>query len=255
MDYYQNPLGVVPYVPKHQNNHMVCGMADGTKQSIEMAVLGNAKGYYPLKRGMYGPTTTKQQLIKTFDELVDLSSLQGSYVDFVFGINGVDQGGGVFVIAYRDTPHIQEDMQYLKKGEGPFYLFFRDHHLCYFEAVSSIAEAVLFNTSTFYPKTWLIDVIAVAKRDLSPGIKLDGLGGYDCFGIVERADRAAQEKALPVGLAEFATVTKSLKKGEPITYDSVELEDALAVKLRKEQESRVAAQKRKERCLKEAVNL
>jgi len=67
LDVHQDPTGVKPFVPSHQSTHMVCGMADGTKQSIEMAVLGNAGGYYPLKKGMYGPTTTKQNLIKTFE--------------------------------------------------------------------------------------------------------------------------------------------------------------------------------------------
>jgi len=236
LDLHQNPAGVKPFVPSHQDTHMVCGMADGTKQSIEMAVLGNAFGYYPLKRGMYAPTTTKQNLIKTFDELVNLKSLKGTYVDFVFGINGVDQGAGVFVIAYRDGKHIIEDMKFLKKGDGPFYLFFRDHHLCYFEAISSIAEVTLFGTSTFFPKGRFIDVISVAKRDLAPDQNLDGIGGYDCYGLVERADKAAAEKLLPIGLAAFATVKKKITQDSPITYDMVEVSDNLVAKLRKEQE-------------------
>lgn len=236
LDVHQNPTGVRPFVPSHQSAHMVCGMADGTKQSIEMAVLGNARGYYPLKRGMYGPTTTKQGLIKAFDDLVNLRSLEGTYVDFVFGIKGVDQGGGVFVIAHKDSPHTKEDMKFLKKGEGPFYLFFRDHHLCYLEAVSTIAEAVLFNISTFFPKGRYIDVMSVAKRDLAPGQKLDGIGGHDCYGEVERAEIAAKEKFLPVGLAKFATVTKNVHRDAPITYDAVALDDNIVVEIRREQE-------------------
>ena len=236
MDVHQDPIGVKPFVPSHQDAHMVCGMADGTKQSIEMAVLGNAKGYYPLKRGMYGPTATKRDLIKTFDDLVNLKSLKGTYVDFVFGITGVDQGAGVFLIAHRDTPHTQEDMKFLKKGEGPFYLFFRDHHLCHFEAISSIADVTLFNTSTFFPKGRYVDVISIAKRNLKAGQKLDGIGGYDAYGIVERADVTAQEKILPIGLAEFATVNKNISKDTPITYSDVDLSDNLICKLRREQE-------------------
>lgn len=236
LDVHQNPIGVKPFVPSHQDTHMVCGMADGTKQSIEMAVLGNAFGYYPLKRGMYGPTASKHNLIKTFDDLANLKSLKGTYVDFVFGIKGVDQGAGVFVIAHKESPHVKEDMEFLKKGAGPFYLFFRDHHLCYFEAISSIAETVLLGISTFFPKGRYIDVISIAKRDLVPGQKLDGIGGYDCYGIVERADIVSENGFLPIGLSGFSAVKKEIPKDTPITYDMVELSPNLAVKLRKEQE-------------------
>ncbi len=236
LDVHQNPTGVKPFVPSHQDGHMVCGMADGTKQSIEMAVLGNAYGYYPSKRGMYGSTTTKNTLIKTFDDLVGLKSLKGTYVDFVMGINGVDQGAGVFIVAHRDTPHTKDDMKFLKKGDGPFYLFFRDHHLCYFETLPSIAEAVLFGMPTFFAKGRYVDVMSVAKRDLEPGQKLDGIGGYDCYGLVERAEIVAENKFLPVGLAGFSTINKKIPKDTPITYDAVELSDNLVVKLRREQE-------------------
>ena len=237
LDIHQDPDGVKPFVPSHQNAHMVCGMADGTKQSIEMVVLGNAYGYYPLKRGMYGPTTTKQNLIKSFDELVDLKSLKGTYCDFVFGINGVDQGAGVFVIAHRGDKHTIDDMKFLKKGDGPFYLFFRDHHLCYFEALTSIAEVMLFGLSTFYPKGRYSDLITMAKRDLKAGQMLDGIGGYDCYGFVERADVADKEKILPMGLSPYARVTKDIPKDSPVTYDMVELEDNMIVNLRKEQDA------------------
>ena len=47
MDIHQDPINVKPFVPSHQSNHMVTAMADGTKQAIEMVVLGNAYGYSP----------------------------------------------------------------------------------------------------------------------------------------------------------------------------------------------------------------
>jgi len=236
LDVHQDPVGVKPFVPSHQSAHMVCAMADGTKQSFEMAALGNAFGYYPLKRGMYGPTTSKQNLINAFNDLVDLKSLKETYVDFVEGIKGVDQSAGVFIVAHREGPHIKEDMQFLKKGEGPFYLFFRDHHLCYIEAFRSIAKAVLFGMADFVAKGRFIDVISIAKRNLEPGQDLDGLGGFDYYGQVEKADEAAAKRYLPVGLAEFAKTKQKITKDTPITYDMVELSDNLVVRLRREQE-------------------
>ena len=41
-----------------------------------------------------------------------------------------------------------------------------------------------------------------AKRDLKAGEVLDGLGGYDTYGVAERADVTAAENLLPMGVAE-----------------------------------------------------
>jgi len=237
LDYYQTPKGVEPFVPSNQDIKKICSFADGSKQSCEMVSLGNAFGFFPLKRGMYGPKTiSKQELIRTFFSVMDLDSKENSYVDFIMGLDGVDQGAGVFIIAHKEGPGVKEDLRYLKKGLGPYYLFFRDHHLCYLEAISSIAEAVLFKIPTFHSKGRFSDVIAIAKRDLEGGKRLDGIGGYDCYGLIEKVDITSKENLLPLGLAEYATLKQSIPKDTPITYDMVELDDNLVVRLRKEQD-------------------
>jgi len=236
VDHAQTPSGVMPFVPAGQNPVQLCANADGSKQSFEMAILGNAFGYRPLRRGMHGPRTTKADLVRDFEKLVDISGLDGTAVDFVMGIDGVDQGGGVFVVARRDGEPARSDMLYLKKGPGPNYLFFRDHHLCYFESASSIAEAVLFRSATLAPAGRFMEVIAVAKRPIAAGQRLDGIGGYDCYGLAETAAAAAREGCLPQGLAEFATARVPIAKDAPITYEMVELDDAPAVRLKSEQD-------------------
>jgi predicted homoserine dehydrogenase-like protein len=236
LDYYQTPAGVLPFVPPGQNPVQLCANADGSKQSFEMTILGNAFGYFPLKRGMCGPRTDKSSLIKTFNGIISLEKIKGTVVDYVMGIDGIDQGGGVFVVAGRNDRYTKDDMHYLKKGEGPFYLFFRDHHLCYFESLSSIAEAVLFNTASLSPKGRYTDVVALAKRPLPAGHKLDGIGGYDCYGLVEKASVVSKENLLPLGLAEFATLRKNIVKDTVITYDMVDIKENKFTELRKEQE-------------------
>lgn len=237
LDVYQTPEGVKPFVPKGQNPFLTCSFADGTKQAFELASAANAFGFSLFKRGMIGLSTKKQDLIKDFDSAVNLKSLNSGYVDFVMGINGIDQEGGIFVIARSDDEKVRSDLKYLKKGDGPFYLFFRDHHLCYFESASSIAEAALLKTATMAPKEWRVDVIAVAKRDIKKGQKLDGIGGFDCYGVIEKADISRAENLLPMGLAGFATAKADIKKDSPITYSDVILEDNIATQLRKEQDS------------------
>jgi predicted homoserine dehydrogenase-like protein len=128
-------------------------------------------------------------------------------------------------------------MKHYKKGPGPYYLFYRDHHLGSIEAVSTIAEAVLFKSAGLTQQVWCAEVIALAKRDLPAGKKLDQRGGYDYYGLMEKAEIAAKENLLPIGLAEFATLTCDVSKDQVITNDMVELEDNLVVQLRKEQDS------------------
>ncbi|HRH94920.1 MAG TPA: hypothetical protein PLB55_03250 [Prosthecobacter sp.] len=236
LDTRQTPAGAIPFTPQGQSPTHVCSYADGSKQALELAVVANAFGMPPLKRGMFGPTTTKSQLVNSFCSLVDFESLNHGIVDYVMGINGIDQGAGVFVVASREGSHIASDMEYLKKGKGPNYLFFRDHHLCYLEAASSIAEAVLFSVPTMVPKGRYADVVAVAKRDIPAGQKLDGIGGYDCYGLIEKADVVANDRLLPLGLTEFATLRKKVSAGELITHEMVGLEDNLAVRLRRDLE-------------------
>ncbi|MFC1814229.1 hypothetical protein ACFL03_16220 [Thermodesulfobacteriota bacterium] len=241
LDHYQTPQGVIPWVPEGGDPYMWSAAADGSKLSLELSVVANAFNYPPLKRGMYGPGTKKSELINTFHELINLDSLDNGHIDYTMGTTEPDMGGPVFVVAYAQDNRLKAEMKYCKKGSGPYYLFFRDHHLCSIEAPSTIAEAVLFNSASLCPRVWCSDVITLAKTDLSSGKKLDLMGGYDYYGQVEKAEVAAQEQFLPIGLAEFATLRCDVKKDEVITYDMVDLEDNLAVQLRKEQEISVVA--------------
>jgi predicted homoserine dehydrogenase-like protein len=235
-DLLQTPAGVAPYVPEGQNPKKICSFTDGSKQSLELTVVANSFGFYPLKRGMYGPETGKQNLVTAFRELVDFDTLKGGYIDFTLGPTDPDQGGPVFIIAYNNDPKVRAALKVLKRGPGPYYLFFRDYHMCHIEAGSTIAEAVLFKQAGLYSRGRYVDTIAVAKRDLKAGLRLDGIGGFDVYGLVERAAIAAEEKLLPLGLCEFATLKTDLHRHRAITYDMVDLDDNPVVRLRKEQE-------------------
>lgn len=237
IDPHQDPVGVRPFVLPGHDLNKVCAFADGTKQAMELAVVGNAFGLRPAVRGMHGPRTSKPELVATFDRLVGLDTLSGGIVDYVLGIDGVDQGAGVFVIARRDSPGFSQDMQYLKKGAGPNYLFFRDHHLCHMEALSSLVEAACFGVATLRPAGWECEVCAVAKRGLRAGRRLDGLGGFDVYGVLDSAEAAREGRLLPAGLAGFATLTADAVADQPLTSDMVELEDNLVTRLRREQDA------------------
>jgi len=186
---------------------------------------------------MYGPETKKSDLIATFDRRVNLRSLDGGHIDYTLGTTEPNMGGPVFVVAYTQDDRLQAEMAHYKKGQGPFYLFFRDHHIGSIEAPATIAEAVLFGSAALCPKVWCSEVITLAKKDLKAEKRLDIMGGYDYYGLAERADIAHAEKILPIGLAEFATLTRDVKKDGVITFEDVDLEDNLATRLRQEQDA------------------
>jgi predicted homoserine dehydrogenase-like protein len=79
--------------------------------------------------------------------------------------------------------------------------------------------------------------VAYAKRDLQPGEKIDALGGFTVYGMIERADKARQYGEVPLGLVVGGTIVRTVKAHEPIHYDEIELsQNQLIYRLRKEQD-------------------
>ena len=237
LDHYQTPQGVMPWVPAGGNPHMISAAADGAKTGMELSVVANAFNYPPLQRGMHGPTTDKAGLIEAYRRVADLDALDGGHIDFTLGTTEPGMGAPVFVVAYSDDPWLAREMKHYKKGPGPYYLFFRDHHLGSIEARATIAEAALFASAALTPRVWCSEVITMAKRDLRAGARLDEIGGYDYYGVAERANVAATDGLLPAGLACFATLLCDVAKDEPIRYEHVELEDNVALELRRLQDA------------------
>jgi predicted homoserine dehydrogenase-like protein len=217
---------------------MASAAADGTKHSLEMCTVANATGHLPAAPGMVGPTTSLETLIADFDELGLLS--QGPIVDYTLGIPN-----GVFVV-FRgdDDPALPADFSYLKMGDGPYYLLHRPHVLIHNEAPLSAAEAVLFGSASVAPRgAPVAEVAAYAKRDLAAGQRLDGIGGFDCYGLIVRADHARRDHLLPVGLASYARLTRPIAKDEPIPSDAVDFEDDnLVLQLRRDQDALFASE-------------
>jgi predicted homoserine dehydrogenase-like protein len=80
--------------------------------------------------------------------------------------------------------------------------------------------------------------MAVAKKDLRAGERLDDFGGFTFYGVIDRAEEAQRENALPVGLAPYARMKRDLPQDHLITWEDVTLEDNLLVRLRCEQDGR-----------------
>jgi predicted homoserine dehydrogenase-like protein len=84
--------------------------------------------------------------------------------------------------------------------------------------------------------------VTIAKKDLYPGESIDGIGGFCVYGAVETYAHAKAAGMVPVGLINDETkVIKPVKKGVPLTYGDILLDEGSPVlKMRRTQEEFIA---------------
>ncbi len=217
------------------NPRMLTSFIDGTNTMIEMSVVANATGFIPDIRGCHGPDAE----LKTLPQLFSLKSQGGilnkyGIVDFVKGV-----APGVFAVISSEKPIVNEQMRFLKMGDGPNYILYRPYHLTSLETPISVARAYLDKVATIAPLNQRpsAEVITIAKRDLKAGETLDSIGGYTVYGSLETYDIAKQENLVPIGLInENTKVIKDVKMGDTITYEDILLDNSYICKLRREQD-------------------
>jgi predicted homoserine dehydrogenase-like protein len=230
---YRNPETQREFAAKHQQKPaMVASFADGSKLAIESAIMGNAMGFVPGRRGMYGHQCAHVKELLTKFSVNDFTN--GGLVDFVLG---AEPHTGAFVVGYNDHPVKRTYMSYFKMGDGPLYVFYTPYHLPHIQLPHSVARAVLFKDATLAPAGRPVcDTLAVAKRDLKAGEVLDGMGGFTCYGLVDSYEACRRDDLLPMALSVGCRLKHDVPKDQPIGYRDVELpKDRLCDKLRAEQ--------------------
>ena len=244
-DHYRTPETQRQFAAQWgQTPEMVTSFADGTKISMEQALVANALGMSIAAPGMLGPQHEGHvdDLRGYFEREVGLERLRelGGVVDYVVGAS---PSPGVFVLAANDDPEREVYLRYGKLGQGPLYSFYVPYHLTALEAHLSAARVALFRDDVVSPRPEAprVEVVAHAKRDLRAGETVDGLGGFCTYGACARADLAVGAM-LPVGIAEGARLRNDVARDAVLRYDDVELpEDRLVVRLRREQDARFGA--------------
>lgn len=221
-----------------QNNmsaKMLASFVDGTKTMVEMTSIGNAISFAPEVRGAYGPKCTVNDLPKVFVPQADGGIFKHTKaVDYAVGV-----APGVFVIITTDQPKIIKDLKYLRLlGHDNYWALYRPYHLANLETPITVANVVLDQRETLVTlRKPVAETITMAKRDLKAGEKVDALGGFTVYGIIEKADTAHQEGLLPLGLAVGAELKNDVAMGTPIRYVDVNLDESqLIVQLRQEQD-------------------
>jgi predicted homoserine dehydrogenase-like protein len=206
-----------------QKPSMVTSFADGTKISFEQAIVANATGMTVARRGMHGHTVAPGTPIMEAAKLWDADELLAGpgIVDYVVGAS---PGPGVFVLGTIEHPRQRHYLNLYKLGEGPIYCFYTPTHLCHFEVPTTIARAVLFRDAAIAPLAGpLVEVVALAKRDLAAGEEIDELGGYTVYGEAETAAATAAGGLLPIGVAVGCRLRHAVPKDRVLTYADVEL--------------------------------
>ncbi|OYR13928.1 1-deoxy-D-ribulose 5-phosphate reductoisomerase [Brucella grignonensis] len=202
---------------RNMNVRLLVEFIDGSKTMVEMAAIANATGLVPDIAGMHGPRASIDQLSSTLIPQADGGVLSKSgVVDYSIG-KGVSPG--VFVVAKMDHPRLNERLEDLKIGKGPYFTFHRPYHLTSLEVPLTVARAVLHGKSDMVPLPKPVaEVCAVAKKDMQPGDKLDAIGQYCYRSWIMTTPEARAAAAIPCGLLQNGTVTAPIKKGELITY-------------------------------------
>lgn len=236
VDYYRNPDTQRAFAEKYdQDVRKVTSFADSTKLSMEATVLANATGFHAGRRGMYGPAC--QNVREMADLLPADQMLKTGLVDYALG---AAPHTGAFVIVHEESQLKKAQLSYYKLGNGPFYVFYTPFHLPHIQIASTIGRAVVCRDATVAPLAGPVcEVVAVAKRNLKAGERLDGIGGFCTYGLIDNAAAARSAGALPIALSEGRVLNRDVSKDEVLTFEVVEsLSDGVVERLWREQNQR-----------------
>ena len=234
VDYYRTPDTQRAFAEKHgQDVLKTTSFADSTKLSMETTVLANATGFRAGRRGMYGPPC---EHVRELTRLLPSDQmLSTGLVDYAVG---AAPHTGAFVIVHEDSPLKRTQLAYYKLGEGPFYVFYTPFHLPHIQIASTIGRAVTLQDATVAPLDGPVcEVLATAKRDLKAGERLDGIGGFCTYGLIDNSRTARVENALPIALSEGCVMRRNVAKDATLSLNDVDepRRDALVTSLWREQ--------------------
>ena len=219
IDHYRTPETQKAFAEKYdQDVKKVTSFADATKLSMETTVLANATGFHVGRCGMYGPACTH---VKDLAHLLPADQmLDTGLVDFALG---AEPHTGAFVIVHEESALKKAQLSYYKLGDGPFYVFYTPYHLPHIQVASTIGRAVIHHDPTVTPIAGPVcEVVTVAKRDLKAGERLDGVGGFCTYGLIDNTAEARAMTALPIGLSEGCVLRRNVPKDDVITFHDIE---------------------------------
>lgn len=221
---------------KGMADHMLAAFQDGTKTMAEMNLLSNAMGFVPDVVGMHGIKGDLDSVLH------DLNTKENGGILNQFGVVEYVDGlaPGIFVIVKGQNENVRHELSYLmKKGERDHHILYRPFHLASLETPMTIAKAILNHDTAIVPRGAPVsETVAVTKKVIKAGERLDGIGGFCVRGVLETHQDMKKNSHIPIGLISGNVVAKrDIAKGTFITEDDVSLDETTTVwKLRKLQD-------------------
>jgi predicted homoserine dehydrogenase-like protein len=230
------------------NSQMFNSFLDGTKSAIEMAAIANACGLDVASDGLRFPPCGVDDLAQVLRPEAEGGKVPGK--GMVEVVSSLERDGqpvfrdlrwGVFVII--EAPNAYSAACFAQYGlktdeSGRYAAMYKPFHLIGMELGISVLSAALRGEPTGQSREFRADAVAVAKRDLAPGDRLDGEGGFTVWGKCMPAKESVAMRALPIGLAHGVRLVRAVPRDRVLTYDDVEaLPDSEALALRRETEA------------------
>jgi predicted homoserine dehydrogenase-like protein len=233
------------------NSQMFNSFLDGTKSAIEMAAIANACDLAVPEDGLGFPPCGVDDLAHVLRPRAVGGQVEGR--GMVEVVSSLERDGrpvfrdlrwGVYVVL--EAPNDYAAACFRQYGlpvdsTGRYAAMYKPFHLIGLELGISVLSAALRGEPTGQSRAFRGDAVAVAKRDLQPGDRLDGEGGYTVWGRLMPAKRSVEIGALPIGLAHGVKLKRPVKAGAVLTYADVEAQpESLALELRRETEDMTA---------------
>src|SRR3954469_25951800 len=224
------------------NPQMFNSFLDGTKSAIEMAAIANAADLSVPRDGLGFPPCGVDDLPEVLrggraldrDGMVEVvSSLERDgrpvFRDLRWGVYVVLRAENDYAAACFRQYGLATDQS------GRYAAMYKPFHLIGLELAISVLNAALRGEPTGAARAWRGDPVAVAKRTLKSGGKLDGEGGYTVYGKLVPAARSRAEGALPIGLAHGVKLRREVPAGAIVREPDVVLdESAPAIRIRRQ---------------------
>jgi predicted homoserine dehydrogenase-like protein len=232
------------------NLSLYASFCDGSKTNEECCMIANATGLVPDTRGMHGPSTTYAEFAQKVPQLLDVKENGGllsrsGVVERIVPSEGASAQPVWCFVVVRIKNEMQRVFMTTMSGLGAVLtgdsskigakpqdtnnmttgIFYTPYHYCSVQAPISIALAVVDGRATIAPKgeRRVADVMALAKKDLSVGEIIDEIGGECIAGRVDLASVVKSGNYLPFALGRGAKLVRSVKAGDYVRYDDVDL--------------------------------
>ena len=234
------------------NPKMFNSFLDGSKPSIESTAVANATGLAVPSTGLLYPPASIADI-----PFVTRPKYEGGVLEqkgMVEVISSLETDGrvipydirmGVWVTVEGETDYVRhcfEEYNAHTDPSGRYFTLYKRWHLIGLEVGYSVASLALRREPTGVATCWNADVVATAKRDLQPGDRLDGEGGYTVWGKLTPAAASLRAGGLPLGLAHDIPVVRPVKKGQSLSWADVAVDTTTrAYALRREMEAQFAS--------------